>query len=110
MEKQRRLCAIHCCDFVPVTDSDKVGLALSTLGKQPINGLRHPVAGDTTGWYIWGGDQFSDSAEFFQPMCVDHLVELLPTIAEFLALPPGSRFLSAPGYIDIWSDESLLRV
>ena len=110
MEEQRRVCATHGCDFVPVTGGDKVGLALSTLGTEPINGLRHPVVGDTTGWYVWAGDQLSDSAEFFQPTCVDHLIEKLPAVADFLALPPGYRFLSANGYIDIWFDESLLGV
>ena len=107
MEEQRRVCASHGCDFVPVTGDDKVGLALSM---EPINGLRHPVVGDTTGWYIWGGDRLSDSAEFFQPTCVDHLIEKLPAVADFLALPPGYRFLSANGYIDIWFDESPLLV
>ncbi len=87
MEEQRRICSTRGCDFVPVTGDDKVGLALSTVGTEPINGLRHPVVGDTTGWYIWCGDRLSDSAEFFQPTCVDHLIEKLPGVTDFLALP-----------------------
>jgi hypothetical protein len=39
--------------------SDKVGLALATLALVPLNGLRHPAEGDTCGWYIWGGADFS---------------------------------------------------
>jgi hypothetical protein len=109
-EAQRRLCATHGCDFVPVTGDQKAGLAVSTLGMAPLNGLRHPVIGDATGWYIWAGDQWSDSSDFFQPICVDHLIEKLPAVADFLALAPGYRFLLAEGHIDIWFDANLLLV
>jgi len=31
-------------------------------------------------------------------------------VAPFLGLPPGFRFLFVPGAVDIWFDESLLKV
>ena len=43
---------------IPLNDS-KLGIALSTLKKDPINGLRHPVTDDANGWYIWCGDDIS---------------------------------------------------
>jgi hypothetical protein len=75
----------------------------------PIHGLRHPVVGDTTGWYIWTG-QFSSAADFFSPWHEDHLVAAVPEIADLLALPPGSRFLLAPDFRDVWEDPALLEV
>jgi hypothetical protein len=40
-----------------------------------------------TGWYIWCGEQLSDAPDFFKPLCVDHLLDALPVVADFLALP-----------------------
>ena len=88
----------------------KVGLALSSLGLQPLNGLRHPPAGDTTGWYIWGGLDLSTSDDFFQPIHVDHLGEVLPTVVPYLGLPAGWRFQLAMGHEDVWFDADLLDV
>lgn len=86
----------------------KVGLALATVHEQPINGLRHRALGDTTGWYIWGGETLSAADDFFQPVHVGHLAELLPQVLPYLGLPAGWRFLVAPGVEDIWFDAALL--
>ena len=109
-EGQRKVCLIQGCDCLPVSGGDKVGIALSTIGTNPINGLRHPATDDSTGWYIWCGEHFSDALEFFQPLCVAHLMEKLPILADLLALPPGYRFLTDGTYRDIWFDENLLHV
>lgn len=74
----------------------------------PVNGLRHPPVADTCGWYLWTGEEFSDEADFFQPLHVEHLVDRLPAALPYLGLPPGWRFLLAPGYADVWFDPSLL--
>lgn len=78
----------------------------------PINGLRHPPEGDTTGWYIWAGQQgFSpDDLNFFKPMHIRHLAELCPAVLAYLGLPPGWRFLIAPNHEDVWEDKSLLDI
>jgi hypothetical protein len=73
-----------------------------------INGLRHPITEGTTGWYIWCGEQLAEAGDFFQPLCVDHLLDRMPAVADFLALPPGYRFLIHGTYRDIWFDEGLL--
>ena len=87
LTEQRKLCAAQVCAFAPVSGDDKVGFASLTLGMKPVNGLRHPVSGDTTGWYIWCGETFSDAPDFFEPLCVDHLIEKLPLAANLLGLP-----------------------
>lgn len=79
------------------------------LGHPPLNGLRHPQEGDTSGWYLWAGTDLSDEPDFFVPLHVEHLEEWCPEAIPFLALPPGWRFLVAPGIEDVWEDLSLLR-
>jgi len=107
---QTALCEQHDAAFVPSPPESKLGFALSTKGTFPINGLRHPVVGETNGWYIWCGQDFRDDVEFFAPLHAGHVYEEYPEIAKFLGLPPGYRFLFAPGCTDVWFDESLLKV
>ena len=75
----------------------------------PLHGLRHPPEGDTTGWYLWTG-HLSQDADFFRPWHVTHAVDRCPDLGPLLELPPGSRFIYAPDFTDVWEDESLLDV
>ncbi|MGO4145420.1 hypothetical protein AB4Y77_10075 [Paenarthrobacter sp. YAF11_1] len=74
----------------------------------PLNGLRHPAAIGTSGWFIWRGEELGTAHDFFVPLHVEHLTTWCPEVLPYLALPPGWRFLLAPGYEDVWFDESLL--
>jgi hypothetical protein len=87
----------------------KVGIARNVRdGLLPINGLRHPIEGETTGWYIWAGEDLSTDPDFFVPLHAAHLREWCPAAVRFLGLPPGWRFLVADSYEDVWEDSSLL--
>ena len=95
--------------FLPPDGSLKVGIAKNVLqGLVPLNALRHPPEGDTSGWYIWAGEELSEDAGFFVPLHVAHLHEWCPEILPYLGLPPGWRVLLAPGYEDVWFDDTLL--
>ncbi len=107
---QRSLCEQYAASFVASPPDTKLGFALTTKGKLPINGLRHPVVGDGNGWYIWCGEEFSNEADFFAPLHASHFYEEYPEAARLLGLPPGYRFLLAPDYLDVWFDGSLLKV
>lgn len=90
----------------------KVGVSRSLLGDEwewPPHGLRHPPTETTSGWFIWSGDLLDD-IDFFQPIHQDHVAVRWPMLAHLLELPPGSRFLLAPGHEDTWFDETLLDV
>ena len=104
---QIEICSAQGVEPSPSHPSDKLGIALSTLGQQPINGLRHEPEGGTCGWYIWCGEDLSQDPEFFQPLHVSHISKYLPQIENYLALPPGYRFLIAGSQEDIWHDSAL---
>ena len=90
---------------------EMLGLALETLRMTPLNGLRHPPADGASGWYIWGGETFSQSADFFSPIQVRHLSDYIRNVLPFLDLPPGYRFLiDDRGHKKAWFDGSLLDV
>lgn len=109
---QKEVCKKFQVSWHPSRLGQKVGIAKNVKsGAQPINGLRHPPVGDTTGWYIWAGEaEPSDDPEFFVPLHVEHLREWCPQVVKFLGLPPGWRFLIADKYEDVWEDSTLLEV
>jgi hypothetical protein len=107
-DEQRAVCDRYGAPPMDAPSDLKVGLADASVGES-INGLRHPPEGDTTGWYIWRGE-LSEADDFFSPLHARHLNTRLPEVVPYLALPPGWRFLIAPGQKDVWYDESLLDV
>jgi len=92
----------------PIKEGEKLGLAIDTIGQLPINGLRHISENGTCGWYIWCGENLSENSDFFKPLHASHIQEYLPEVEQYLALPPGYRFLIAGEYEDVWHDSSLI--
>jgi hypothetical protein len=110
-DEQRAVCRKYGASYWPCARGSKVGVARNVLaGDLPLNGLRHPAERGTCGWYIWAGEELSESPDFFVPLHVEHLQESCPIVLRFLGLAPGWRFLVAEGYEDVWEDASLLNV
>ena len=107
-DDQKKICERFRATYLAASTDSKLGLATSTLPGTPVNGLRHKPTPGTTGWYIWAGEVLSSDDDFFEPMHVAHLETRLPEVLPYLGLGPGWRFLIAPGYEDVWFDESLL--
>jgi hypothetical protein len=108
---QRDICRRFGSDFVPSSSSEKLGISETVRqGMLPINGLRHRSSDNTSGWYIWAGEELSSAPDFFVPLHIEHLDEWCPQIKKFLGLAPGWRFLLAGDHEDIWFDSSLLDV
>jgi len=106
--EQRFICDKYGSPFCESPIYLKVGISKNIKeGIWPVNGLRHPLHGDTSGWYIWAGEGFSTDADFFEPMHIKHLNEQCPLVLRYLGLSPGWRFLLAPGYEDVWKDISV---
>lgn len=102
---QRRICRTYGAGFVPPAPGSKVGLAIQTLGRVPIHGVRLTPTETTCGWYIHAGDEWSDEDDFYKPLCVDHLEDYCKFAMPFICLPPGWRFMTdGKGFIDIWQD------
>jgi hypothetical protein len=109
--EQATVCVRFGAEPSGVTADQRVGIARNIRdGLMPVNGLRHKPEGETSGWYIWAGEELSEDPNFFAPLHVKHLAEWCPEVVPYLALPPGWRFLIAPGYEDVWPDQSLLQV
>jgi hypothetical protein len=110
-ELQKALCARFEVAHVPAPPHLKAGVAANFCGGiVPLNGLRHPPASGTTGWFLWGGETLSDDSGFFAPLHVAHLAELCPQVLPYLGLPPGWRFLLAGPQEDVWYDPALLEI
>jgi hypothetical protein len=108
-DRQLEVCARFGVVPTPAPGHMLVGISQNVRsGLMPVNGLRHAAEGNTTGWFIWAGEELSDAPDFFRPLHVDHLVDWCPGVIPYLQLPPGWRFLVAPGVEDVWWDPGLL--
>jgi hypothetical protein len=106
--RQREVCERYGSAFVASPADLKVGISENAKQRLvPLNGLRHRPAGDTTGWYIWGGGELSQAHDFFVPLHVGHLQAWCADALPFLGLAPGWRFLKAGDYVDVWFDKDL---
>ena len=110
-ELQKEICQKYSAEFLASNHALKLGISNNVRdGVTPINGFRHPPECDTTGWYIYAGEELSDASDFFKPLHVEHIDDWCPQIKKYLGLAPGWRFLIAGDYEDVWFDESLLNV
>lgn len=108
--RQQLICKKYHADFFEINPNLKIGVSANIKSKNiyPIHGLRHNPTSSTTGWYIWVGE-YSLEDDFFLPLHAYHLEIWRPDIFQYLALPPGYRFLIGEnGYEDIWFDEHLI--
>ena len=106
---QAELCARIGVASAIVGSADKAGVSRDTLaGGWPLNGVRLREEGGTCGWYIWSGQVLSEDPSFFVPLHIKHLLDARPEVEAYLGLPPGWRFLIAPGHEDVWFDENAL--
>ncbi len=107
---QRSICRRFGATFDPPQPRSRLGIALQTMGRVPIHGVRIPITPPACGWYVWAGDTWSAEPDFYQPLCVDHLETHCNGALPFLALPPGWRFLTdGKGYSEAWFDEDVLQ-
>ena len=109
IDNQKEICKKSNSIWKPINKKLRIGSS-SNLDKDPINGLRHPSEKGTTGWFIWAGE-YSETDDFFKPMCAEHLLQQRPEIIKYLGLDVGFRFLAdKSGYEDIWYDEELKKL
>ena len=108
-EGQRAICAEFGSPFLPPEPQARIAVAIQTMHRIPVHGLRHPPHGNMEGWYIWAGE-YSEDPNFFQVLHIEHLEERFPIVVKFLALEPGFRFLTDSTNMDVWRDPSLLQI
>ncbi len=107
IDRQKGICKKYQSKWNPINRKLKIGIG-SDLNADPIHGLRHPKEKGTTGWYIWTGE-YSESDNFFKPMCAEHLLQIRPELIKYFGLDIGYRFLiDKNSYEDVWYDEKLL--
>lgn len=87
---QRVICNKYNVEYFPSPLDKKIGISLNMKDDiLPIHGLRHPPEGDTSGWYIWCGEDLTKDEDFFKPLHVKHLENWCPQIHKILGLPSG---------------------
>ncbi|MEZ4491217.1 MAG: hypothetical protein R3F51_26920 [Cyanobacteriota/Melainabacteria group bacterium] len=102
-DEQKEVCLRFGAEYLESPSNLKVGISENVkTGLQPIKGLRQEPVGDTTGWYIFAGEEESEDDDFYVPLHVHHLSEWCPAVLKYLGLPPGWGFVIADGYEDVF--------
>ncbi|MCP9752445.1 hypothetical protein [Ferruginibacter sp. HRS2-29] len=110
--RQKSICEKYNADFLMSPFNKLIGVALKSFESftMPINGLRHPIENmQSANWYIWAGE-YSEDIDFFQPVHIEHLLQICPKAINYLGLAPGWRFLFDNNYEDVWFDANLLNI
>ncbi|WP_180008107.1 MULTISPECIES: hypothetical protein [unclassified Acinetobacter] len=102
--EQKLLCEEVGSTYVEVQGDDVIAVAVHTLNKDPIVGIRKPAEGDeNVSWYIYGGEL--EGADNFETMTVRKLQDVVPEVLPYLALDIGYRFMiDADDYEDVWKE------
>lgn len=102
-QAQLDICAKYHSDFEQLKPDEIVAVAIDTIGKMPITGIREILEdGQNVSWYIHCGEH-SKEDDFYKPVHWVHLVEMLPEVLPYLGLPQGYRFIiDDEGYEDVW--------
>ncbi|WP_205700443.1 immunity protein Imm33 domain-containing protein [Cobetia marina] len=101
-EIQIAMCKKHNAEYKPCMLSGIAGVAIDTVGLQPIQGVRLESEKGETGWYLWAGD-FSDADDFFKPVHLEHIDNFFPEVKSYLGLGAGYKFIiDNEGYEDVW--------
>ncbi|WP_227061408.1 hypothetical protein [Acinetobacter pittii] len=106
IEIQKNICKKFNSKFVKSLENEMVAVALDSLGKIPITGIRNILEeGENISWFFYCGE-FSEDDDFFKPMHISHLENYLPEVIPYLALEEGFRFvIDKQGYEDVWKEE-----
>ena len=112
-----RITTLHGSIDIPNVDArrpqpnDALGLAMETLRTMPLNGMRYLADDGGSGWYIWGGEQLQQTADFFTPVQFRDLDTYVSNLQLFLDLPPVFLFeTNNRGRQKVWFDGGLLDV
>lgn len=92
--------------FVQTSKNEMVAVALDSLGKIPITGIRNVLEeGENISCFFYCGE-FSEDDDFFKPIHISHLENYLPEVIPYLALGEGFRFvIDKQGHEDVWKEE-----
>ena len=103
--EQKLLCEEFGSAYIVLKGDDVVAVAVHTLNKEPIVGLRKkPETEENVSWYIYGGE-LGEGEDFFETMTIKKLQDILPEVLPYLALEEGYRFMiDFDDYEDVWKE------
>ena len=109
MPKQKEICIKYGAIPCACSNADSMLIAKESIGLLPINGMRRQAHRGESGWTVWcGADIPADEETFFSELPAFNIQRSLAEAYQFLALPPGYRFLIAGAFAKAWFDPGLL--
>jgi hypothetical protein len=104
IQEQKLLCEEFGSQYIEVKGDDVIAVAVDTLQKEPLVGIRKKAESENVSWFIYGGELAAD-LESFEMMTVRELQDILPDVLPYLALDIGYRFMiDQDDYEDVWKE------
>jgi len=102
---QLNICRKYQSRIIPYAANEMMAIALKSIGKQPIVGVRiYPKSDDTITWFFYCGEYF-DAVDFYQPIHLGCAIKLIPEIEHYLCLDYGYKIIiDKSGYEDVWRE------
>ncbi|WP_374990765.1 immunity protein Imm33 domain-containing protein [Acinetobacter rudis] len=109
IEEQKLLCEEFDSAYIQVKADDEVAIAVQTLNREPIVGIRKRIeTGSKVAWYIYGGELDDSEENLFEIVTITQLLEIFPDVMPYLALEEGFRFMiDQDDYEDVWKADAL---
>lgn len=103
--EQKLLCEEFGSVYIEVSGDDVIAVAVQTLNKDPLVGIRkQPTTDENVSWYIYGGE-LEEGIDNFETMTVRELQDIAPDVLPYLALDVGFRFMiDGDDYEDVWKE------
>lgn len=98
------ICLRHASKYCPLHEDTMVAFAATTIGQNPIYGVRLEADAGKIEWFIWCGEH-NERVDFYAPYHARHMRELFPIVIPYLSLEPGYKFIiDDAGYEDVWRE------
>lgn len=106
-ETQQECCRHYNADFMPLGDELLVVISEGVYeGNVPIEGVRYPSPDHMSGWWLTT-DGYNGDTDTLKTVHFHHIVEKLPEVAIYMALPFGYRFQLGGDEDCVWFDEDV---
>jgi len=103
---QKECCEFYEADFFPPDDEQLVVISDGVYESDSVEGVRYQSPGHMSGWWVTT-DRDNGDTDSLKTVHFSHIKEKRPSIAVYMALPSGYRFIIGSAEDMVWLDEAV---
>lgn len=103
---QQECCENFKAQYTPVDEEQLVVISDGVYEGLPLEGVRYPSPDHMSGWWLTT-DKYNGNTESLKTVHFSHIIEYLPRVAIYMALPSGFRFMLGGEDENAWFDKNV---